>query len=126
MKAGVRGLAVIALALSIVAIVALPACSKKDKSTNPTVTLELNSADLGPGAVYVHTFTTVGQFPYHCSKHPAMVGTITVTAAGAAADSVSILNMGPTGFSPTSLTVGVGGVVTWRNKDTTTHTVTSD
>lgn len=35
----------------------------------------------GNGATFVNTFTTAGSFPYHCTVHPFMMGTITVQAA---------------------------------------------
>ena len=31
-----------------------------------------------PGGSYKFTFATAGTFPYHCTVHPEMVGTITV------------------------------------------------
>ena len=34
---------------------------------------------IGRGSSYSFTFTTPGTFPYHCSIHPSMKGTITVT-----------------------------------------------
>jgi plastocyanin len=36
------------------------------------------SAALTPGHVFVHTFVAAGTFPYHCTIHPGMTGTITV------------------------------------------------
>ena len=38
-----------------------------------------NSAALGPGGTFTFNFTTPGVYGYHCSIHPSMVGTITVT-----------------------------------------------
>ena len=38
-----------------------------------------NSGSLGKGASYSFTFNTPGVYPYHCSIHPSMTGTITVT-----------------------------------------------
>ncbi len=37
------------------------------------------SSLLNMGNTYGYTFNTVGSFPYHCSVHPNMKGTITVT-----------------------------------------------
>jgi plastocyanin len=31
------------------------------------------------GGTYTRTFSTAGAFPYHCSVHPQMKGTVTVT-----------------------------------------------
>jgi plastocyanin len=35
-------------------------------------------ASIGPGGDFSRTFATKGSFPYHCSLHPGMVGTINV------------------------------------------------
>lgn len=37
-----------------------------------------NSGNLGTGGTFSHTFTVPGNYPYHCSIHPTMVGTIVV------------------------------------------------
>lgn len=37
------------------------------------------SGVLAPGATFQTTFGTTGTFPYHCSIHPTMRGTVTVT-----------------------------------------------
>jgi plastocyanin len=37
------------------------------------------SGDLESGKSYSFTFNTVGTFHYHCSIHPSMTGTVTVT-----------------------------------------------
>ena len=36
----------------------------------------------GTGATFTHTFASPGSFPFHCSVHPFMTGTITVQSAG--------------------------------------------
>lgn len=36
------------------------------------------SGQLNNGQTYSFTFTTVGSFPYHCSNHPTMTGSVTV------------------------------------------------
>ena len=33
---------------------------------------------MGDGETFTFTFTTAGVYPYHCTIHPTMVGTITV------------------------------------------------
>lgn len=38
-----------------------------------------DSAAFGSGASYSFTFNTVGTFPYHCSIHSSMTGTVIVT-----------------------------------------------
>lgn len=37
------------------------------------------SATLNPGAIFSYTATAAGTFSYHCSIHPSMTGTVTVT-----------------------------------------------
>ena|SRR5690349_16341381 len=37
-----------------------------------------NSGLINPGASFRSTFNTAGSFPYHCTIHPGMVGTVTV------------------------------------------------
>lgn len=49
-----------------------------------TVTADDKSFDskgLGNGDSWSHTFTKPGTYPYHCSAHPFMKGTIIVTGA---------------------------------------------
>ena len=38
-----------------------------------------DSGTLAPGEIFGRRFRTAGTFPYHCSIHPQMAGTITVT-----------------------------------------------
>lgn len=85
--------------------------------------LELDSPTLGSGAVYRHTFAVAGTYNYHCNIHSFMHGTVIVSAGGPASVAVSIQGFS---FSPSSVTVGPGGTVTWTNNDGTAHTVTSD
>lgn len=52
---------------------------------NHTVTANAGSASFGSGtlakgASFAHTFTRAGVYTYHCSFHPFMKGTITVSA----------------------------------------------
>ena len=37
-----------------------------------------DSPTLAPGAAYGRTFDQAGSFPYHCSPHPFMTGTVVV------------------------------------------------
>jgi plastocyanin len=37
-----------------------------------------NSGSIAPGGKFTMTFSAAGSFPYHCSIHPGMVGTVTV------------------------------------------------
>lgn len=41
-----------------------------------------DSGVLSNGQSYSFTFNQAGSFPYHCSIHPSMTGTIVVTASG--------------------------------------------
>lgn len=41
--------------------------------------LSFLSGNLTPGRGFEHTFATAGTFTYHCSIHPTMRGTVTVT-----------------------------------------------
>ena len=37
-----------------------------------------NSGNIAPGGTFTRTFPTAGSFPYHCTLHPGMVGTVVV------------------------------------------------
>jgi len=37
-----------------------------------------NSGNVAPGGQFSFTFQTAGSFPYHCTIHPGMVGTVVV------------------------------------------------
>jgi plastocyanin len=37
-----------------------------------------NSGTMAPGGRFSMTFPTAGSFPYHCTLHPGMVGTVNV------------------------------------------------
>ena len=37
-----------------------------------------SSGTIAPGGTFSMTFPSAGSFPYHCSIHPGMVGTVTV------------------------------------------------
>ena len=41
--------------------------------------LSFISGSMVPGATFRHTFTAAGTYPYHCSIHPTMKGTVTVS-----------------------------------------------
>lgn len=47
--------------------------TETDNQTGP------NSNDLAKGKSYTFTYNTAGTFKYHCTVHPEMVGTVTVT-----------------------------------------------
>jgi plastocyanin len=41
--------------------------------------VSFSSGNITPGRAFDHTFVTAGTYAYHCSIHPTMKGTITVT-----------------------------------------------
>lgn len=93
---------------------------------NHTVTSDAGLFDSGPlksGDTFTYTFSTAGTYLYHCSIHTTMTAKVIVTAAPVATASISIVNMS---FSPATITVSAGTIVTWTNNDTMDHTVTSD
>jgi plastocyanin len=47
--------------------------------TGDGMTPAFDSGDVATGGSYSFTFSAGGTFPYHCSIHPAMKGSITVT-----------------------------------------------
>ncbi len=71
------------------------------------------------------TFAAAGDFDYFCQFHPDMEGTVHVMPGGPATVTVTILQGPPMAFSPSTVTVGVGGTVTWINNTDTHHTATS-
>jgi plastocyanin len=93
-----------------------------------------DSGNIPAGGAFDVTFGAAGTFPYHCSIHPVMHGTVSVVAGGAAVASVEIKPADPLAnppldmrFDPGSVPVGPGGTVHWTNANPlTTHTVTED
>lgn len=55
----------------------------KDSATHHVVsdTGVFDSGDLATGQSYNYTFNQTGSFPYHCSIHPSMTGTIVVSTS---------------------------------------------
>ncbi len=96
-----------------------------DDPTGPPAGRELDSGTITPGNSYAHTFGNPGTYPYLCTFHTGMSGSVTVQTGAAATATVSIANSSPTGFQPGSATVAPGGTVTWVNNDGNNHTVTS-
>jgi len=109
------------------------ACSPKSSPTAPYVpaapggggvTKELDSGDFAAGAIFQHTFSTVGSFPYHCIHHSGMTGTVVVSASAPS----SLVDVSITSNSAPfpAASVKPGGVVKWTNNTAATHTVTSN
>lgn len=46
---------------------------ESDSQTGPA------SGSLAPGSSYSFTYSAAGTYPYHCSIHPDMIGTVVVT-----------------------------------------------
>src|ERR1041385_1620849 len=96
-------------------------CSKK--SSNPTSPGDGGGGDsFNTGVIstagfsFTHTFSTEGSVPYFCIPHSGsgMTGAVTVSSSSTT-DSV-VVTVGPNAtrtFSPSSVTVKVGGHVRW-------------
>jgi plastocyanin len=52
----------------------------RDSHTTTSDAAAWNSGTLSPGRQFSFTFQTAGTFPYHCSFHPGMIGTVVVSA----------------------------------------------
>ena len=121
---------VLRLCLVVFAVFALAgnwACSSKSSPTGPgggVVAKELDSGNIAAGAMFQHTFTTAGSFPYHCNFHAPMSGTVVVNASAP----TSLVDVSITSNSTPfpAATVKPGGIVRWTNNTAATHTVTSD
>jgi plastocyanin len=48
-----------------------------------------DSGSLSNGQQFSFTFNTPGSFPYHCTFHPSMLGTVNVTEAGPSVPSMT-------------------------------------
>lgn len=70
-------------------------------------------------------FDIPGDFEYFCRHHPEMTGVVHVLPGGPTPVWVTIVGGPPMAFSPSEITVGVGGVVKWINNSDFHHTVTS-
>src|SRR5262249_39246675 len=46
--------------------------------TSTSDTSGWNSGTVAPGGSFAFTFQTPGTFPYHCTIHPGMIGTVVV------------------------------------------------
>jgi plastocyanin len=105
-----------------------------------TVTARDGSFDSGlirASGTYRRVFATPGTFPYLCTLHPAMSGTIRVRSATgaaappqprptpAAAAPPGSVRMVDFDFLPAQVRVSVGSTVTWVNEGVAPHTVTA-
>ncbi len=106
---------------------------------------EFRSNPLSPGQTSSFTFTTPGTYTYvdhQNDKSAAYRGTIVVTdgpvpvttppastpppANTPPAPATAAVQLAGAQFTPTSVTIAVGGTVTWTNNDASKHTVTAD
>jgi plastocyanin len=87
---------------------------------------------------WTFTFDTLGSYAYVDHRHEAVTGSVTVstTAPGGgggggggggtpAAPKTASVSMANKAFSPVSVSVAIGGTVTWKNNDSMPHNVTS-
>ncbi len=103
-----------------------------------------DSGTLQPGDTFSFTFTSAGTYSYFCSIHPSMHGTITVQGGPTPTPTATLppnVTLTPTptlpppqpgavsivdfAFQPDTITVDVGGTVTWTNTGQAPHTTTS-
>ncbi|HTM57849.1 MAG TPA: plastocyanin/azurin family copper-binding protein [Candidatus Udaeobacter sp.] len=116
----------IVLTLGIASAIVVHSCSSKSNPTNPGGGggggAELNSGNISNGTTFSHTFNTAGSFPYHCTIHSGMTGTIVVNSGGSTTDTTFMMQ---TGVPYPTVTAKVGATIHWSNNSGTTHTVTS-
>jgi plastocyanin len=93
---------------------------------SPTQQPKFDAGDIEElGGEKTLVFAEEGTFDYFCQYHPAMTGKVKVEAGGPATATVNILPGPPPAFSPSEITVGIGGSVTWVNQTQEHHTATS-
>ena len=117
-----------ALSIAIATLVTIYACGSSSKSTAPPGGggPELSSGSIPASGTFPHTFMTAGTFPYHCTIHSNMTGNSVIVDAASSNMSASVSIVGGVpGYSPSSVTVRPGSIVTWTNTDDSAHPVTS-
>lgn len=112
----------------------------KHKVRSTSAPVELKSDDITSSQSWSFTFTTKGTYSYVDAEHkddPDQHGTITVHSGGSGgggnpgdpggppAPKTASVSLANKSFSPRSVTISVGGTVTWSNKDDMPHNVTS-
>lgn len=112
-----------------------------------------DSKIMGPKKTFSFTFAKAGTYNYYCELHPTMVGKVvvdpkapaangssssstapaaTTTKPAAAAGSAKVVEIvkgattkGDKSYAPNPVKVKAGETVTWKNVDTSAHTVSS-
>ncbi len=99
-------------------------------TTGPPPAKELDSPTLSQSQTFTHRFFAAATFPYHCSIHPSMTGSVIVSDTAPAGDTVLTVSINgmaaPQPFGPPSVTLRTGGKVVWTNNNASPHTVTSN
>jgi plastocyanin len=72
-----------------------------------------DTGQLAQGDAGSHTFATIGDFPYHCTNHLGMTGTIAVRPVTRQSVSIGIFDEG---LQQTALEVFADSTVTWTNR----------
>ena len=115
------------------------ASSGKHRIESTSGPAELRSEDVTPGSSWSFTFTKAGTYAYldHEDRdNLALHGTVTVKTGAAAgggapgapappAPKTAAVTLANKAFSPSSVTIAVGGTVTWTNNDGA-HNVTAN
>ena len=81
-----------------------------------------HSGNMKPGATWSHTFNEKGTFPYLCTYHARMVGTVIVAEDAEIEGNVTVTMKDNTN-DPATLTVRPGTTVTWVNAGRQNHNV---
>lgn len=95
------------------------------------------SSEIASGASYKRTFNTPGTYQYYCDIHPEMIATIGVTGPGGGVAPGAPLNLPPAPlsgdveisdfkFTPATITVLVGGSLTFVNSGSARHSATAN
>lgn len=81
-----------------------------------------DSGPLNPTQSFTFAFDSSGTFPYHCTFHISMLGTVEVLPEVVPDVEIEIGNFY---FSPTAVQIDTGQIVRWTNTSATIHTSTS-
>jgi plastocyanin len=104
-----------------------------DGSASQTISVPANSCNI-LAQTFTHTYSSAGTYSIKlASGAHESVSTITVTGAGSqttsgtsATPGTLAISMNANSFSPNTVTINSGTVVTWTNTDSMNHTVTAD